>query len=92
MRTKTIIDGFKNSQKFRFILMAESGAEVGMTITIRQMSDQFATRDARVAVWDALMKLAIDRRIAQNAGQPMPTGLVRDAKNYGFQQVQVDLH
>lgn len=92
MRTKTIIDGFKNSQKFRFILMAESGAEFGMCITVQQMSDQFATRDARVAVWDALMKLAIDRRIAQNSGEPMPTGLVRDASNYGFRQVQVDLH
>lgn len=92
MRTKTIIDGFKNSQKFRFILTAQSGEDVGLTLTIRQMSDQFATRDARVAVWDALMKLAIDRRIAQNAGQPMPIGLVRDAKNYGFKQVQVDLH
>lgn len=92
MRTKTIVDGFKNSQKFRFILTAESGAEFGMVITVQQMSDQFATRDARVAVWDALMKLAIDRRIAQNASEPMPTGLVRDAKNYGFKQVQVDLH
>ena len=92
MRTKTIIDGFKNSQKFRFILTAQSGEDVGLTLTIRQMSDQFATRDARVAVWDALMKLAIDRRVAQSAGEPMPTGLVRDASNYGFRQVQVDLH
>jgi hypothetical protein len=92
MRTKTIIDGFKNSQKFRFILMSNDGAEVGMTITIRQMSDQFATRDARVAVWDALIRLSYDRRIAEMKGQPRPTGLVREAKDYGFRQVQVDLH
>jgi len=92
MRTKTIVEGFKNSQKFRFILTAESGAEFGMVITVQQMSDQFATRNARVAVWDALMKLASDRRIAQSAGTPIPIGLVRDARNYGFQQVQVDLH
>jgi len=39
MRTKTIIDGFKNSQKFRFILTAQSGEDVGMVITVKQMSD-----------------------------------------------------
>lgn len=92
MRTKTIIDGFKNSQKFRFILQSKDGAEVGMTITIQQMSDLFATRDARVTVWDALMKLAIDRRQAEMKGEPKPVGLVRDATHYGFRQVQVDLH
>lgn len=92
MRTKTIIDGFKNSQKFRFILQSKDGAEVGMTITIQQMSDLFATRDARVTVWDALMRLASDRRVAARDGKPVPIGLVRDASNYGFHQVQVDLH
>lgn len=90
MRTKTIIDGFKNSQKFRFILMANSGEEVGMTITIQQLSDQFATRDARVAVWSALAKLSFDRQLAKSRGETLPTGLVRDAQ--GFRQVQVDLH
>lgn len=92
MRTKTIIDGFKNSQKFRFILISEDGAEVGLTLTIRQMSDQFATRNARVAVWTAMERLAFDRRVAKHTGEPQPTGLVREAKNYGFRQVQVDLH
>lgn len=90
MRTKTIIDGFKNSQKFRFILIAESGEEVGMTITIQQMSDQFATRSARIAVWTALEKLAFDRRMAKQQGKTMPVGLVRSTD--GFRQVQVDLH
>lgn len=92
MRTKTIIDGFKNSQKFRFILTPEKGEDVGLTITIQQMSDLFATRNARVAVWDALARLSYDRRQAEMAGQPKPTGLVREARNYGFHQVQVDLH
>ena len=92
MRTKTIIEGFNNSQKFRFILMAEGGEEVGMTITIKQMSEQFATRNARVAVWDALMNLSLDRRMAEVRKEPKPTGLVKDARNYGFRQVQVDLH
>ena len=90
MRRKTIIEGFKNSQRFRFILIAESGEEVGMVITIQQMSDQFATRDARVAVWTALAKLAYDRGMAKVRNEPMPTGLVVGAQ--GFRQVQVDLH
>jgi hypothetical protein len=90
MRTKTIIDGFKNSQKFRFILTAQSGEDVGMVITIQQMSDTFATRDARVAVWIALERLALQRRMAKAKGEQMPTGLVTDAQ--GFRQVQVDLH
>ena len=90
MRTKTIIDGFKNSQKFRFILMANSGEEFGMTITIQQMSDLFATRDARVAVWTALERLAYDRSVAKVRKAPLPTGLVRATD--GFRQVQIDLH
>lgn len=90
MRTKNIIDGFKNSQKFRFILMAESGEEVGMVITIKQMSDNFATRNARASVWTALAKLAMDRRVAEMRGETKPTGLVIGAQ--GFRQVQVDLH
>lgn len=92
MRTKTIIDGFKNSQKFRFILTADSGAEFGMVITIQQMSDQFATREARVAVWEALTRLSYDRRMAVVRGEQVPSGLVQDARNRGFRQVQVDLH
>jgi hypothetical protein len=90
MRTKTIIDGFKNSQKFRFILTAQSGEDVGMVITVKQMSDNFATRDARVAIWIALEKLSFQRRMAQHRGETLPTSLVTDAQ--GFRQVQVDLH
>ena len=92
MRTKAIIDGFKNSQKFRFILLAESGAEFGMVITIQQLSDQFATRDARVAVWNALIRLGYDRQVAQVGGHPVPNGLVQTIGCQGFRQVQVDLY
>lgn len=90
MRTKTIIEGFRNSQKFRFILTAQSGEDVGMVITIQQMLDQFVTRDARIAVWEGLLKLSLDRQLAANMGKTMPTGLVTDAT--GFRQVQIDLH
>lgn len=90
MRTRTIIEGFKNSQKFRFILTAQSGEDVGMVITVKQMSDNFATRDARVAIWIALEKLSFQRRMAQHRGETLPTGLVTEAQ--GFRQVQIDLH
>ena len=50
MRRKTIVEGFKNSQKFRFILQSESGEEFGMYITIQQMSDSFATEIGRAHV------------------------------------------
>jgi hypothetical protein len=92
MRTKTIIEGFKNSQKFRFILKANSGEEVGLTMSIQQMSDSFATRDARVAVWEALLKLAYQRREADRKKEPKPLSIVNDATRQGFRQVQVDLH
>lgn len=90
MRTKAIVEGFKNSQKFRFILTPEQGEDVGMTITVQQMSDCFATSRARVAVWNALLKLSHDRYQAHTQGKPLPLGLVTDAE--GFRQVQVDLH
>ncbi|MEY4331964.1 MAG: hypothetical protein RLZZ196_702 [Bacteroidota bacterium] len=90
MRTRAIVDGFKNSQKFRFILTANSGEDVGMVITVKQMSDTFVTQDARIAVWTALERLASQRRLAQHRSETLPTGLVTDAQ--GFRQVQVDLH
>ena len=86
MRTKTIVEGFKNSQKFRFILTTETGEEFGMYITVQQMSEQFATGNARAAVWDALIRLSYDRRIAEATRKPIPSGLVRGC--YGYKQVQ----
>jgi hypothetical protein len=61
-----------------------------MVITVKQMSDTFATRDARAAVWTALIRLSHQRRMAQHHGETLPTGLVTDAQ--GFRQVQIDLH
>ena len=89
MRRKTIVEGFKNSQKFRFILQSESGEEFGMYITIQQMADSFATGNARAAVWDAMLRLSYDRRVAETRREPIPTGVVRGC--FGYQQVQVDL-
>lgn len=90
MRQKTIIDGFRNGQRFRFILRRPGveDSEVGMYITIKQMANDFATTTARVAVWDALSKLSRDRYLARNKGEAVPTGLLTDARGF---QVQVDL-
>jgi hypothetical protein len=79
MRTKTIIDGFRNSQKFR---VAING--ILLHTTIKDMAeDQFVVTEQRVAVWDAIMRLAMERRQVKNA-----TGFAGDFRGF---QVQVDL-
>ncbi len=80
MRTKTIIDGFKNSQKFRVIING-----VILYTTVKEMAfDLFGQTDQRVAVWESMMKLAYMRRVEKI----QPTGLACDIRGY---QVQVDL-
>lgn len=59
MRTKVIIDGFRNSQKFRAII---NGVMVGDCQVKDLMGSRFPQREQRVAVWDALMVLASRRR------------------------------
>lgn len=90
MRAKAIIRGFKNSQKFRFILTCGNSETVGLTLTLQQMSDGFATTQARMAVLNAIGRLAYDRREAKRNGKPLPTGILQDAP--GFRHVQVDMH
>jgi hypothetical protein len=80
MRTKTIIDGFKNSQKFRVIING-----IILYTTVKEMAfDMFGQTDQRVAVWEAMMKLAMMRRVEKI----QPIGLACDVRGY---QVQVDL-
>ena len=89
MRRKTIIDGFKNSQRFRVIFKGDgSENDIGMYMTIQQMTEQFATVNARVTCWDALLKLSNMRYFAQKDGEPVPTGLGTTIRG---KQVQVDL-
>ena len=60
MRTKTIIDGLKNSQKFRVIFKGDgSENDIGMYMSIQQMTEMFATVNARVLCWDALLQLVV---------------------------------
>jgi len=89
MRTKTIIDGFKNSQKFRVIFKGDgSENDIGMYMTIQQMSEMFATVNARVTCWDAMLKLSYLRYEANRKNEPAPTGLVTTIRG---KQIQVDL-
>jgi hypothetical protein len=89
MRTKTIIDGFNNSQRFRVIFKGDgSENDIGMYLTIKQMSEQFATATARTVCWDAMIKLSYLRYEARRKNEPVPTGL---GHTFRGKQVQVDL-
>ena len=89
MRTKTIIDGFKNSQKFRVIFKGDgSENDIGMYMTVQQMTEMFATNTARTVCWDALIKLSYLRYEAKRKIETVPTGLGHTFRN---KQVQLDL-
>ena len=89
MRTKTIIDGFKNSQKFRVIFKGDgSENDIGMYMTIKQMTEQFATVTARAVCWEALLKLSYMRYNAKKDNSLLPVGLCVTIRN---KQVQLDL-
>jgi hypothetical protein len=89
MRRKTIIEGFKNSQKFRVIFKGDgSENEIGLYMTVQQMTEQFATVNARSMCWDAMIKLAVERRIATTLDKPIPSGIGTTIRG---KQVQVDL-
>lgn len=79
MRTKTIVEGFKNSQKIRVIING-----IALYTTVKGMAfDTFGMTDQRVAVWDALMSLARQRR-----AEPAAVGLAGNWRGY---EVQVDI-
>jgi len=89
MRAQTIVPGFRNGQRFRYIVRwPDTAAEVGMYITVKQMSDSFATNQVRAAVWTTMEYLAQIRRQAQRSGDSMPTGVVQRFHDI---DVQVDL-
>ena len=89
MRTKTLAHGLKNSQKVRVIFKGDgSENDIGIYLTVKQMSDQFATVNARTLAWDALMELVRMRYIAPFAKEPCPSGLSTTIRG---KQVQIDL-
>ena len=79
MRTKTLIDGFKNSQKLRVIING-----VALYTTIKgAMFDVFGYSEQRSAVYDALFAL----RCHRSSGEPAE-GLAGFWRGHN---VQVDL-
>ena len=89
MGTKTVIKGLKNSQKFRIIFKGDgSENDIGMYMTISQMTEMFATVNARLFCWEALIELSDLRQEAQKYNDLIPTGLSTTIRG---KQIQVDL-
>lgn len=63
MRTKVIIDGLKNTQKFRAII---NGVYIGDCMVKDLTTNRFPHQVQRVAVWEALMEVARARRVGAN--------------------------
>jgi hypothetical protein len=72
MRTKTLINGFKNSQKIRVMIDG-----LGLYMTVGEISDRFATTKHRVAVWLTAEKLAGERQMgrAKHGWSGVPNGI-----------------
>ena len=81
MRTKVIIDGLNNTQKFRAVI---NGVFIGDCQVKDLMGNRFLQREQRVAVWNALMDVALRRRHGLNM-----TGFATRTKD-GI-DIQVDL-
>jgi len=63
MRTKTVIAGFDNSQKFRAII---NEVIIGDCQVKDLLGNRFPHVVQRVAVWEALMEIARARRVGAN--------------------------
>jgi hypothetical protein len=59
MRTKVIIDGLNNTQKFRAII---NGVIIGDNQVKDLMGSRFSQREQRIAVWNALMQVGMQKR------------------------------
>ena len=81
MNTKILIDGLKNSQKFRAII---NGVMIGDCQVKDLMGSRFPQREQRVAVWNSLMEIAMRKRHGLNM-----TGFATTTKD-GI-EIQVDL-
>jgi hypothetical protein len=81
MNTKIIIDGLKNSQKFRAVI---NGVFIGDCQVKDLMGNRFPQREQRVAVWNALMQIALRQR----TGLKTMTGFGTNANGI---DIQVDL-
>ena len=80
MRTKVIIDGLNNTQKFRAVI---NGVFIGDCQVKDLMGNRFPHQAQRVAVWDALEEVARARRFGANQ-----VGFAGNRRGF---DVQVDL-
>jgi hypothetical protein len=80
MNTKIVIDGLKNSQKFRAII---NGVFIGDCQVKDLMGNRFPQREQRVAVWNALMQVGMSIRHGKTV-----TGFGTNANGI---DIQVDL-
>lgn len=60
MRTKVIIEGLNNSQKFRAVI---NGVIIGDCQVKDLVGNRFQQREQRIAVWDALNEIGKSRRL-----------------------------
>lgn len=94
MRRKQIIKGFKNSQKFRFLLKpvySTPAVDFGMVTTIQQFFDGAATTATTMAVHGALTALA-DRMLVQTQVKPTGIGIRTRQQDYtGNHTLEVDV-
>lgn len=82
MRTKVLIEGLQNSQKFRAII---NGVFVGNNQIKDLVNNRFPDTTQRAAVWEALMEIASTNRIN---GNDHVRGLSKSIRGY---DIQVDL-
>jgi hypothetical protein len=59
LRTKVIIDGLNNTQKFRAII---NGVHIGDCQVKDLMGSRFPHQVQRIAVWNSLMEIAMRKR------------------------------
>ena len=88
MRTKTLIDGFKNSQKIRVIIDG-----FGIYTTVGGVATVFASHSLKQAAFDGLYKLSSERYYAQRHSKVPPTMVSMQSMNTTqiAKQVQIDL-
>ena len=80
MRTKVIIDGLNNTQKFRAII---NGVVIGDNQVKDLLGNRFGDHAQRIAIWKALMNIAMANRIGKTT-----TGYCADVDGFA---VQVDI-
>ena len=88
MRTKTLIDGLKNSQKIRVIIDG-----FGIYTTVGSIHTVYAHHSLKQAAFDGLLRLSNERYFAERANKELPTMVSMTSMNTTQigKQVLIDL-